>query len=197
MSKATSGDDRRGWALLGQVWGAASFCVLTVLPLCGLILFFEMTRPAQVSGPGFFATQMTDRSLDRSERHKGSLSGGIRVAARFEGVSAEIRRDDVAAPAPRMFTSNDAKQAFGDEAFVSLRIGFQTEFVTKDRHRFALRVVSREPIIDQPVPDNKSLVTIAPASTARVVAFIWGQWLYSAEIEDKGVELEIVVQKVL
>ena len=47
------------------------------------------------------------------------------------------------------------------------------------------------------MPDNSRLMDIVPASTANTVSFAWGNWLYVAEVEDKGIEPEVVVQEVL
>ncbi len=47
------------------------------------------------------------------------------------------------------------------------------------------------------MPDNRHLMDIVPASTANTVRFGWGNWVYTAEVHDKGIEPEVVVQEVL
>jgi hypothetical protein len=95
------------------------------------------------------------------------------------------------------FTFTDAERALGRATIASLKPGVEAEFVTKDHRRVAVRVVSREAIIDQAVPDNAYIMGIAPASTASTVSFVWGPWLYRVEVQDKGTEPKVVVQKVL
>ena len=51
--------------------------------------------------------------------------------------------------------------------------------------------------MDRAVPDNARLRNIVPASTANTVTFVWGGWMYVAEVEDKGLEPQVVVQEVL
>jgi hypothetical protein len=79
----------------------------------------------------------------------------------------------------------------------SLYPGFESEFLSKEGHRVAFRIVSREPIGDQIIPDHEQVLVPTPASTARLVNFAWGPWLFRAELEDRGPDAEIVVQKVL
>ncbi len=172
--------------------------VLTVLPLCGLILFFEITRPAHHVRDGFFATQIVDNSFGQTDELGGQVVFGERASiARFKGVSAELGQSGFGEPAPKIFTASDAERAFSEVRNGVLKVGFETEFLNKYRHRMALRIVSRMPIIDEPVPENSRLMEISPASTSKLVTFVWGDWLYRAEIEDKGFEPDIVVQKVL
>ena len=57
--------------------------------------------------------------------------------------------------------------------------------------------MSREPLVDRAIPDNARLMNITEASTANTMKFVWGRWLYKVDIEDKGVEPDVVVQKVL
>ena len=74
-----------------------------------------------------------------------------------------------------------------------------TSWVAKSRTVFGrqIRIVGRDAIVDQQVPDNRTLSSITRASTANIVSFVWGDWLYRAEVEDKGFDPEIAVQKIL
>jgi hypothetical protein len=197
MSNATSTTFQKSRAALGAL-GRAVWCgVLMALPLCGLVLFFEMTQPAKVTNAGFFATQMASFPPDHAGDDgdfKPWLSRVRLSITRFKGVSAQRRPDEAQA---RVFSASDAQRALADASFAKLKVGFYSEFLTKERHRIALLILSREQIFDRPLPDNARLMSFTEASTAHVVTFVWGRWLYRAEIEDKGVEPEVVVQKVL
>ena len=168
------------------------------LPLGGLVLFFEMTQPANIAGDGFSATQIASAPSEQTSY------GGLRPwlmrdrapVMRFKGVSAE-RRADSAAPAGQFFNASDAERALSEAPSFLLRAGFYTEFLTKERRRVSLLILSRDPIVDRAIPDNHRLMNITDASTANVVTFVWGHWIYKAEIEDKGIEPENAVQKVL
>jgi hypothetical protein len=180
---------------LGRHLAAA---ILMALPLGGLVLFLEATKPAQFPGDGVVAA------------HLSTLGAGIAAAeapawprqaiARLKGVSAELRDNDSAQMAQldtKGFSVTDAERALGRATIASLKPGVEAEFVTKDHRRVAVRVVSREAIVDQAVPDNAYIMGFAPASTATMVSFVWGPWLYRVEVQDKGVEPKVVVQKVL
>ncbi len=182
-----------------EVIGRTIWCsVLMALPLSGLVLFFEMTQPAKVMNAGFPATRMASYASERVS------DGGVRPwvlrghasIARFEGVSAQ-QRSDKAEPVNHVLTANEAERALERAPFGSLKPGFYTEFLTKERRRIALFIVSREPLVDRAIPDNARLMNITEASTANTMTFVWGQWLYKVDIEDKGVEPDVVVQKVL
>ncbi len=167
------------------------------LPLTGLVLFFEMSQPAKVVNAGFAAVQMASNSEvigDGSARPW--LFRGHASIARFDGVSAQ-RRSDKAEAAAQILTASDAEHVLARAPFGSIKPGFYTEFLNKERHRIALLVVSREQIVDRAIPDNQHLMNITDASTANVMSFSWGNWIYKVEIEDKGVEPDVVVQKVL
>jgi hypothetical protein len=114
--------------------------------------------------------------------------------AKLKGVSAELGGSGTADA--KLFSASDAVNAFGGPK-AGLKTGFKTEFVTKDHRRIAIRIVRREPITDRAVPDNERLMDIVQASTANVIKFHAGNWLYTAEIQDKGIAPEIVVQEVL
>jgi hypothetical protein len=197
MSKATSITIEKTLATLAGA-GRALFCgVLMALPLCGLVLFFEMTQPAKVAGPGFVATQMASAGPEQIAESglKPWLLRARAPIARFKGVSAQRRadKDDAAT----LFSASDAQRVLDEAPVIALNVGYSSEFLTKDRHRISLLILSREPIVDRAVPDNRRLMSVTEASTASVVAFAWGRWIYRAEIEDRGVEPDIVVQKVL
>ena len=198
MSNATSINLKTSRAALGvvgrAVWGGA----LMALPLSGLVLFFEMTQPAKVLNAGVVPTQLASNASEvisegsvRSWHVRGHAS-----VARFEGVSAQRRSDDTE-PAERILSASDARRVLASAPFGSLRPGFQAEFLSRERHRILLRIVSREPLFDRTVPDNSRLMNITEASTASLMTFSWGNWMYKAAIEDKGVEPDVVVQKVL
>ena len=192
MINLTSITLQKSRAALGAI-GRTVWCgALMALPLSGLVLFFEMTQPAKVVNAGFVTRQMASGApeLVSDSSLRPWLAREHLSIARFEGVSAQQRSDD-AEP------SSDARQVLASAPFGSLKPGFQTEFLSRERHRIALRIVSREPIIDRSVPDNAKLINVTEASTANLMTFVWGNWIYKAEIEDKGVEPEVVVQKVL
>ena len=171
---------------------------LMALPLTGLVLFFEMSQPAKVVNAGFAAVQMASNSSEviSDGSVRPWLFRGHASIARFDGVSAQ-RRSDKAEAAALILTASDAEHVLAGAPFGSLKPGFYTEFLNKERHRITLLIVSREPIVDRAIPDNQRLMNITDASTANVMSFSWGHWIYKVEIEDKGVEPDVVVQKVL
>ena len=171
---------------------------LMALPLTGLVLFFEMTQPAKVMNAGFAATQLASGASEviSDGSAKPWHFRGRASVARFDGVSAQRRADKAEAVEP-ILTTSDARRVLASAPLGSLKPGFQAEFLSKERHRIALRIVSREPIFDRTVPDNARLMNFTEASTANRMTFAWGNWIYKAEIEDKGVEPDVVVQKVL
>jgi hypothetical protein len=168
------------------------------LPLGGLILVFEATKPAQFGGEGTVAAQLS--TFSSGIANSVSLRRPRPAIARLKGVSAELRENgpmQLAQLDTKEFNFTDAERALGRATIASLKPGVEAEFITKDHRRVAVRVVSREAIIDQAVPDNAYIMRIAPASTASMVSFVWGPWLYRVEIQDKGTEPQVVVQKVL
>jgi hypothetical protein len=190
-----SQNDMGTWGRLERLGRHLTAGVLMALPLGGLVLFFEATRPAQFEG-----TVLAQLSAPSSGTAAESLARPRQAIARFEGVSAELResnRPQLAHLDTTAFSAGDAGHALGRAAIASLKPGVEAEFITRDHRRVAVRVVSREPIVDQAVPDNAHIMGIAPASTAALVSFVWGPWLYRVEIQDRGVESEVVVQQVL
>jgi hypothetical protein len=190
MSNMTSQNGRNR---LGRVeslgWGLI-YGVLAVLPLCGLLFFLQITRPAHIHGAASVSTEFA--SFNGSD---GAAAPLRKLAvAKLKGVSAELGGNGTADA--RLFSASDAVNALGGPK-AGLKPGFKTEFVTKDHHRIAIRIVRREPITDRAVPDNERLMDIVQASTANVIKFHAANWLYTAEIQDKGIEREIVVQEVL
>ena len=183
MSRAES----LGW---GLIYGA-----LAALPLLGLVLFLQITRPAQVHSEGFVSTELAGfEEGDASAPVSPLLNNAV---ARLKGVSAEVGQTGSAASEAHLLSASDAALAFGRTPRAGLKVGFKTEIVTKDHRRIAIRILQRERITDQAIPDNARLMNIMPASTANVVSFVWGSWLYAAEIEDKGIEPDVAVQEVL
>ncbi len=176
-----------GW---GLIYGA-----LAALPLCGLILFLQITRPAHYHSTGPISTEFASISDDYAREAASPLRKY--AVAQLKGVSAELGRTGHSPSNAKLVSASDAKLAFGGASGASLKAGFQTECVTKDHHRVAIRIVRREAIVDQAVPDNARLMDIVPASTANTLSFVWGAWLYVAEVEDKGVEPDVAVQEVL
>jgi hypothetical protein len=173
-----------GWGLI--------YGVLAALPLCGLVLFLEITQPAQLHGSGFVTTELASFN----DGSAGAASSPLRHAvAHLKGVSAELGQAGYVSSDAKLFSPSDVASAFGGRT--SLKAGFKTEIVTKDHRRVAIHIIRREAITDRAVPDNSRLMDIVPASTANVVSFAWGNWLYTAEVEDKGPEPEVVVQEVL
>jgi hypothetical protein len=174
---------------------------LAVLPLCGLVLFFEVSSATAPSN-GFLSHHL------RSAFWRAGFSGSFEtnpsrvdasavVPARFTGISAQLARTVDNRVSLAAITANEAEQAFFDAPSGMLKVGHEAEFITKDGRRLVLRIVSRQPIADQAMPDNARIMNIAPASTATVINFAWGQWLYGVEIEDRGLERGIAVQKSL
>ncbi len=194
MNNATSMTLQKGRAAFGAISRAISYGALMALPLSGLVLFFEMTAPAKVMHVGVVPTQIASGPSEPMSDGASRPWRGRATVARFAGVSAE-RRPDKGEPA--MLTAVDAEHVLSQAPYGSLRPGFYTEFINKERHRIALLIVNREPIVDSVVPDNARLMDITEASTQNVMSFAWGHWLYKVEIEDKGVEPDVVVQKVL
>lgn len=198
MSNATSITFKKSRSALANLGRTFSSGLLMALPLGGLVLFFEMTEPAKVTNTSFFATKMVSGSAAEpagDDAVRPWLAPG-RSFARFERVSAQ-QRSDQRDPAALKLTAGDAESALAKAPFGSLKAGFYTEFLTKERRRIALLIVNREPVFDRVIPDNSKLTNFVEASTANVVTFVWGRYLYRAEIEDKGVEPDVVVQKVL
>jgi hypothetical protein len=202
-----------GW---GLIYGA-----LAALPLCGLVLFLQITRPAHIHGGDSGSTKFVsyDDSGSRTAasplgkhaaaRLNGSTkfvsydNGGSRIAAspvgkhvvaRLDGVSAELGGNSAE---PKLLSSSAAELAFNRAPQACLKAGFRTEFISEDHHRVAIRIIRREAITDGAAPDNSRLRDIVPASTASTVRLPWGGWIYVAEVEDKGIEPEVVVQEVL
>jgi hypothetical protein len=197
MSKATSITFEKSWAALAATGRALLSGLLMALPLGGLVLFFEMTRPANVTSTGFFATQMASAEPQQAgSESKPWLLHGRSPVARIKGISAQ-RRPDKPERVSRPFSASDAQKVLAEAPALALNAGFYTEFLTKERHRISLLILSREPILDRAMPDNRKLMNVTEASTSNVVSFAWGRWIYRAEIEDRGVEPDIVVQKVL
>jgi hypothetical protein len=197
MSAMTSLKDMGFCGRLERLGRHLTAGMLMALPLGGLVFFFEATRPAQLYGEGAVAAQLSTPSFGMA----GLVSARPRqVIARLKGVSAELHENSAPQLAQlnaRAFSVADAGGALGRAAIASLKPGVEAEFVTKDHRIVAVRVVSREAIIDQAVPDNAHIMEIAPASTAATVSFVWGPWLYRVEVRDKGTEPAVVVQNVL
>jgi hypothetical protein len=198
MSTMKSQNDIGSWGRLERLGRHLTAGLLMALPLGGLVLFFEATRPAQFRGEGTVAAQLSVSSSSMASAD--SLARPRQAIARFKGVSAELRENipsQVAQLDAKAFSVADAEHALRHASIASLKPGVEAEFITKDHRRIVVRVVSREPIVDQAVPDNARIMDIAPASTAAIVSFVWGPWLYRVEVQDKGVEPEVVVEKVL
>jgi hypothetical protein len=176
------------------------FSVIAALPLGGLLLFFEITRPAEIAAGSFVATQLSPASSDTASL--ASVPGRRFAVTRFKGVSAELSPVRLPLPAAPVFSASDAERVFAASP-ASLEVGFQSDFVTREGRRAGLRIVARDPILDQAITDSERLMAITPVSTARLVSFVWGAWLYQAELTDKGAATEaetdqkVVVQKVL
>lgn len=191
MNNMTSQKDWNYLSRLSCLGRGLTAGILAALPLGGLILFFEITRPAHPDSSAVAAELSTAAAANSS-----AVPGWRYAVARLNCVSAELRQN-VAEPYAKAFSASDAERALASAPYASLKSGYQTEFVNKDHHRVALRIVGRQAIVDRAVPNNARLMDMVPASTASRVSFVWGPWLYTAEVEDKGVEPEVVVQKVL
>jgi hypothetical protein len=193
MSAMKSQSDTGFWGCFERLGRHLFAGMLMVLPLGGLIFFFEATRPAQLRGGEAAAAQFSTSSMAGADFLTRQRHG----IPRFEGVSAELRQNSFPPADAKEFSVADAERALGRGTIASLNPGVEAEFVTRDNRRVAVRVVSREPIVDQAVPDNSRVMEIAPASTAAMISFVWGPWLYRVEVQDKGIEPKVVVQKML
>ncbi len=174
-----------GW---GLVYG-----VLAVLPLSGLLFFLQITRPAHIQG----ATNSGIEVASLDVKDKAAAASPVRkyAVARLKGVSAELGEAGTADA--KLISASEAVIAFGGTPRASLKPGLKTEFVTRDHRRIAIRIIRREAVTDRAMPDNTRLMDIMQASTANTVRFAWGDWIYTAVIQDKGIEREVVVQEVL
>lgn len=191
-------NDEGSWGRLERLGRQLTAAMLMALPLGGLVLFFEATRPAQFRDDGTVAAQLSTSTP--STAGVESLTRPRYAIARFKGVSAELRENSLSQQAQNAateFSVADAEHALRRATIASLKPGVEAEFITKDHRRVAVRVVSREAIVDRAVPDNARIMEIAPASTATTVSFVWGPWLYRVEVQDKGAEPAVVVEKVL
>lgn len=185
-------DQEEARGKLASLARTATYSALAALPLCGLVLFFEITRPAHFASSGLIQTQLVSQ-----EAFGPTYVSGRPAVVRLKGVSAEIRQAAVTQEKGRVFSVSDAERAFADVTPVGLKAGFETEFMTKDGHRASVRLISREPIVDLTSPNDRRMMDIVLASTGKTVSFVWGAWLYRAEITDKGADAPVVVQKVL
>ncbi len=193
MSNVTSRNDQYRCIRVEGFCRGLVYLVCAALPLCGLILFFEITRPAHFNSNGFITTKLSSLAPGNATRVSWPLRR--HAVPRLRGVSAELR--ETSPLSADVFNASDAELAFASAPDASLKAGFRTEFVTKEHRRVAIRIIRREAIMDRAVPDNARLSAIVPASTASTVTFAWGSWLYVAEVEDKGIEPQVVVQEVL
>jgi hypothetical protein len=190
MSDAMTGKNhrKRGWM---RQLGHASVCTaLAALPLCGLVCFFELTRPLNPSVQGLAAPTLLSGAETASV---GSLSFSTPVS--FLGVSAERRTPSESAS--RFVSTGEAEHVLASLASSTLFPGFESEFVSEEGRRIALRIISRDPVGDQIISGQESTIAATPASTSKQVTFTWGPWLFRAELEDKGLDNRVVVPKVL
>jgi hypothetical protein len=194
MSAMKSQNDRGCWSRLERLGRHLTAGILMALPLGGIVLFFEATRPAQFQGRGAVAAQLSMPGSGMAGAD--ALAQQRHAIARLKGVSAELRENSLTQLDAKEFSA-DAERALGGTSIASLKPGVELEFITKNHRRVAVRVLSREAIFDRAVPDNSRIMGIAPASTANMVSFVWGPWLYRVEVQDKGAEPKVVVQKVL
>ncbi len=193
MSNVTSRNDKDRCVRGEGFCRGLVFLACAALPLCGLIFFFEITRPAHFKSNGFVSTKLSGLAAGNAIQVSWPLRR--HAVAQLRGVSAELRQNSL--QNVNVFSASDAEQAFASAPGATLKAGFQTEFVTKEHRRVAIRIIRRDAIMDRAVPDNARLRDIVPASTANTVTFAWGSWLYVAEVEDKGIDPQIVVQDVL
>jgi hypothetical protein len=193
VSKVMSENSNRRFSLASLIRGLM-FGLLAALPLGGLILFFEVTRPAELRAEGPVATKLATME---SQGAAIARSRNRYAVARLNGVSAELTAVPMPLSDGQAFSASDAERVFAASSASLINIGFQSEFVTKEGRRLIVRIVSRNPIGDQVIPKTGNMMAVTPASTAKLVSFVWGAWLYRAEVEDKGPEPEVVVQKLL
>lgn len=192
MSKVTRRNDRSRCARLEGIGRGLAYLTFAAAPLFSLVLFFEITSPANVNGRALAGTELSSVA---PKDGAGFWLLRRNAVAHLKGVSAELGQSGL--QQADAISASDAELALASAPHKSLKAGFETEFVTKEHRRFAIRVVRRERITDRAIPDNTRLRDIVPASTANTVSFAWGSWLYTAEIVDKGLEPQVVVQEVL
>jgi hypothetical protein len=155
---------------------------VAAVPIAALLIVFDATRPPRPAHGEAYASYPSS-ALEAV----AGVSRQQRVA-RLSGVAAELsgRSEGSAAPKLTQFDSTDA-----------LLPGAAFEYVSMSRHRFVVHILDRQPLTDDILPANDRLMNIAPASTEKTITFVWGHWLYRAEIEDRGVEETVAFQKSL
>ena len=174
-----------------------SVCALMAsFPLAGLVVFFEMTEPAGVNRTNF-AGQVTQAAWRKGESKLSNKTASFAGVSHLSGVSAQLAGSNERAVARTMLASQSAANVFPEKLLANLRIGLETEYDNEDGRRFGLRIVDKQPITDQVVPNNADIMKVAPASTNDIVYFIWGQWKFGVAIEDRGEEPHLAVQKSL
>jgi hypothetical protein len=165
------------------VWSA-----VVTLPALAFALFLDATRPSEASlGQAYMAVAHDDGA------GTAAWFQPRRNVRHISGVSAEVGIPDTRKERTRLV---DLRSTVSPSEF-SLAPGAAFQYVSQDGHRLVLHIVSRDALTDGVVPANQQLMNIAPASTQKLISFVWGQWVYRAEIEDLGLEENVAVQKSL
>ncbi len=159
---------------------------IAALPVAALLLVFDATRPLRSAEADAYAS-------DR-ERAPEAIAWVSRREAvtHLSGVAAELGGRNLDPSDAKLAQLDSARQA--PDALVP---GTAFEYLSASRHRLVVHILDRQPLADGIVPANDKLMNIAAASTEKTITFVWGHWLYRAEIEDRGVEDTVAVQKSL
>src|SRR5215467_12180424 len=88
MNAMKSQNDMGSWGRLERLARHLTAGMLMALPLGGLVLFFEATRPAQFGGEGTVAAQLSTSGSGMAGAE--SLVRPRQAIARLKGVSAEL-----------------------------------------------------------------------------------------------------------
>ena len=91
-----------GW---GLIYGA-----LAALPLCGLVLFLEITKPVHFHSDVFVSTELASFSDD----YTGAAASPLRkhAVARLKGVSAELGQTGSPPADAKLFSASEARTRF-------------------------------------------------------------------------------------
>jgi hypothetical protein len=110
---------------------------------------------------------------------------------KLNGVSAKI-----SAVKPDVPGEAEAKSAFFRNS-EKADLGRRVVVATEDGRRYALRIISRQPLTDQALPDQKLNANMVPASSAHMISIVAGRWLYRIGVEEIESEPVLAVQQSL
>jgi hypothetical protein len=96
---------------------------------------------------------------------------------KLDGISAKL-----ATPQPDVPGEAEAKSAFFRNSGKA-DLGRRVIVATEDGRRYALRIMSRQPLTDQALPDRQTSANMVPASSAHMINLVSGRWLYRITVE--------------